>query len=151
MCSLNYPFVALIITWCMNSTMVQLEPNSNVYCCFLGIAKNSNNGFNDSYIPTSNDLVVTNEGPWQIEQLFFFFFPYHPICQLCTNILLVERSKHFLVLGMLSNFGVLYLALVSHQTLYSSQFFYDLHAYKKSPTQEQTIYPSFLLQYKYHF
>jgi len=24
-----------------------------------------------THIPTSNDLVVTNEGQWQIEQLFF--------------------------------------------------------------------------------
>jgi hypothetical protein len=71
-----------------------------------------------THIPTSNDLVVTNEGQWKIEQLFFFF-SCHPMWQLCTNILLAEGSKHFLVLGMLSNFGVLYMSFFSHQTLYS--------------------------------
>jgi len=96
------------------------------------------------HILASNELVITNEGQWQIEQLFFFF-SYHPMSQLCINILLVEGSKHFLVLGMLSNFGVLYKSLFHIKPYIHVNFFMTYMFIKRIPLRsKQFVLPFYL-------
>jgi ACR3 family arsenite efflux pump ArsB len=58
-----------------------------------------------NHIPTLDDYVVTNEGHWKID-FYFYFFYYHPMCQLGINSLPTMRSKCSLILGMLTNFGI---------------------------------------------
>jgi hypothetical protein len=52
--------------------MVQLELNSNFLVVFLALPRIPTMA-SITHIPTSNNLVATNERQLQIEQTFFFF------------------------------------------------------------------------------